>query len=85
MQNCMAMNMAIIGCVPEMIPKIRSNFHALKNSSINYILLLFFASADSIRERMCCAISAEAPGFAAFRALSDISAIRPSLPVAETI
>lgn len=33
------------------------------------------------KDRICCAISAEALGFAAFRALSDISAILLSSPV----
>lgn len=33
------------------------------------------------KDRICCAISAEALGFAALRALSDISAILLSSPV----
>lgn len=40
---------------------------------------------ESTREIICCAISAEALGFAAFKALSHISTIKPSFSVEQIL
>lgn len=63
----------------------RAIYQAEMFSFINYIICRFFAVDDSTKERICRAISAEASGFAAFTALSDMSAIRVSSPVIATV
>lgn len=54
-----------------------------QTTSFSYCCLLGVEQSTS--ERMCCAISAEALSFAAFRALSDISAIFFSSPKTQAI